>query len=984
MKKKLTISLILGVLCCLLFALVGCGKKALDTPRGLLFNPDTLELTWDEVNHASSYLVDVGNGEEPLATRRPTYSLARLSAGTYNVRVCAVDDGKDYANSKWSAKFTFERADESGGVQYQLSTDESYYEVVGVGSAAGEVTIKSTYRGKPVLAIAKRAFSGAALVTEITVEEGITSIGERAFMNCAALERVTLPNTVKNVGQYAFQSCKALQYVNLPVGITEIADYTFSYCEKLAEITIPQGVTSIGKSAFNRCSTLQTVIIPDNVVSIGERAFAECSSVSSFSLGSKVQTIATNAFTRCNGISEIILPDFVSAEELGVQTIGAGAFSHCENLLAIDIPDSVKEIGDEAFLGCIQLEDIDIGKGVRRIGIDAFTNTVPWDEAQGTIVIDKWILGTKYYELVDVGGVETLVDNRGKAYELAVDEFGGLIIDDGIVGIADWSFYEGNLQNTYITEIILPDSVKVIGVGAFAANASLRVVQLGAGLELIDRQAFDSCELLQELSTQYNESLVEIGAGAFQQCKALYFSDDSKAATLVIPETVKEIHTYAFYGCNALKNVDLPDGLERIGARAFRYSELPVKNGFVIADNWLVDIDLDVNTMLVPDEIVGIADYTCYENMSILQVDFQNSQLKRIGKGTFIVTYVSMGTSLDGFITIPGSVEKLDEYAFYGASLLSKVKVGEGTKEIGRSAFYASGLTAVTLPSTLEKIDDYAFFGCTALKEIVIPASVKEIGDYAFFGCTALTKITIATSDTPAPLKIGRSAFMGCTALATVNFGSGIVEIGERAFVGCESLGMALLPNSLQTIERHAFFGCTSLSVLSLGSALENIGDYAFMGCTALKKVLFPASIQSIGTQAFMGCTALKTVILPSSVQTLEAHAFYNCPMLVIYCEGAAPASWENAKWNSSYLPIVSNVTVYEGEGYLLKWTVSPVANAYNAATFAPERDGYVFGGWTSVLGSSEAEYTTQEAINLPEGTQLYPIWTRESSTPSA
>lgn len=84
----------------------------------------------------------------------------------------------------------------------------------------------------------------------------------------------------------------------------------------------------------------------------------------------------------------------------------------------------------------------------------------------------------------------------------------------------------------------------------------------------------------------------------------------------------------------------------------------------------------------------------------------------------------------------------------------------------------------VTLPDTLEELDEYAFANCTALTEITIPASVEEIDDCAFMNCTALSSITFSKG-----LKdIGEGAFKGCTSLTKIDLPDTLLEIDYSAF----------------------------------------------------------------------------------------------------------------------------------------------------------------------------------------------------------
>ena len=92
---------------------------------------------------------------------------------------------------------------------------------------------------------------------------------------------------------------------------------------------------------------------------------------------------------------------------------------------------------------------------------------------------------------------------------------------------------------------------------------------------------------------------------------------------------------------------------------------------------------------------------------------------------------------------------------------------GKPVKVIGDAAFVCmTQIEKVTLPDSIEYIDDYAFQDCAALKTVVFSKNLKTIGDSAFTGCTSLESVVIPEGCST--LEIETSAFSGCTNLATI------------------------------------------------------------------------------------------------------------------------------------------------------------------------------------------------------------------------
>ena len=202
-------------------------------------------------------------------------------------------------------------------------------------------------------------------ITEIVVEDGVTSIGEFAFGSCSSLTSVAIPDSVTSIGSYAFDNCTSLTSVAIPDSVTSIGEWAFSDCTSLTSVAIPDSVTSIGEWAFSDCTSLTSVAIPDSVTSIGEWAFSDCTSLTSVAIPDSVTSIGSYAFNDCTSLTSVTIPDSVTS-------IGHHAFSGCTSLTSVAIPDSVTSIGHQAFSWCTSLTSVAIPDSVTSIGEAAF------------------------------------------------------------------------------------------------------------------------------------------------------------------------------------------------------------------------------------------------------------------------------------------------------------------------------------------------------------------------------------------------------------------------------------------------------------------------------------------------------------------------------------------------------------------------------------------------------------------------------------
>ncbi len=87
--------------------------------------------------------------------------------------------------------------------------------------------IPGEYDGKPVIAIADNAFSGCSHVTQVEVQEGVTSIGNSAFYGCSSLQVLALPDSLVSIGANTFD------YTGRFTIISHGNTYAYQYCVAL-------------------------------------------------------------------------------------------------------------------------------------------------------------------------------------------------------------------------------------------------------------------------------------------------------------------------------------------------------------------------------------------------------------------------------------------------------------------------------------------------------------------------------------------------------------------------------------------------------------------------------------------------------------------------------------------------------------------------------------------------------------------------------
>jgi hypothetical protein len=487
---------------------------------------------------------------------------------------------------------------------------------------------------------------------------------------------------------------------------------------------------------------------------------------------------------------------------------------------------------------------------------------------------------------------------------------------------------DGFANNSEITSVSIPFSVKIIGYNAFCYCYNLTNVTFGEGsqLETIDYYAFYECTLLEEISIP--DMVISIGSYAFYNCYNLTFLTIGEESQL---ETIED---YAFYNCSEIKELFIPESVTYVGDTAF-YGWTSNQIIYLYETNkssWHYYWEADCNAFYI------------------------NDNLRENGSGGFDVSYycdeynnegyeITAYNNGDSIVVIPKFINgepviRIADNAFQGKTDIIKVIMPDSIVTIGYGAFkYCSNLSYLRLSSNLLEIWEEAFGECTSLSNLRFPAGLLHIKDYAFQGCTGLTEIKFPIG----LLSIGDSAFYGCIGLTDIQFSNGLLNIGDSAFYGCNGLTDIQFSNGLLSIGYYAFQGCNSLTEIQLPNSLLEIGYSAFNSCTQLEYVSLPIELQSIQNGAFDNCTNLKSITLPSTNVLSSGNEFYDCPILTIYTDAESTEVFD-AFFNSCSM--VCNCTFSNDQAYVVSFTYNGEFLNNNQNIQRPYRDGYWLVGW--------------------------------------
>ena len=253
-------------------------------------------------------------------------------------------------------------------------------------------------------------------------------------------------------------------------------------------------------------------------------------------------------------------------------------------------------------------------------------------------------------------------------------------------------------------------------------------------------------------------------------------------------------------------------------------------------------------------------------------------------------------TSLTGALQLP---EGLKYVSGFCGTKITKVQFPSTLEEIGASAFSncKSLMCEISLPESLKKIGDNAFW-CSSIKgNLVLPDGLEEIGSLAFCECGGLTgSLTI-----PKRVKIiQQSSFSYSGFKGNLNLPKGLVEIGACAFSNTKFKGELNIPANVTTIGDEAFSSTVFNGTLVLPKELISLGSSVFSGCWRLSGIVeIPQNIVAIPSSLFNGCSLIEGVVLHKDVEVIESSAFNNCYGITsIVCKAKNPPTIASSSFN--------------------------------------------------------------------------------------
>lgn len=386
-----------------------------------------------------------------------------------------------------------------------------------------------------------------------------------------------------------------------------------------------------GSTLVKYRGTEERVTIPDTVEVVGESAFENNQKVQFVVIPKSVKRLDAYVFWGCNNLEEVVLGK-------GLTAVDEYSFAGCTGLKQITIPENIQSIDAQAFAGCVNLTDIYIPATVTGIAEDAFLNC---DNV--TIHADEGSVAAQFAQkLAEQKNRDPLVTAAPVQTPTAVSR-------------PDTQATTEPLSTATPAPVATPVPGNVLGSTIIVGNHALVMVHPGeekvqqgytepeAGQETGEEQditAETENGKLPEWMYYRNQSVsavtipegtTEIGRFAFSR---------SSLRTVTIPEGVTVIDYAAFYHCDNLDNVILPDTVNTVGAKAFTHTgwlddfEENSMDDFLISGDILVAYKGNLPEVVIPDGVRVIAE-EAFRNHTELKKVHLPASVTDIGNDAF-------------------------------------------------------------------------------------------------------------------------------------------------------------------------------------------------------------------------------------------------------------------------------------------------------------------------------------------------------------
>lgn len=319
-------------------------------------------------------------------------------------------------------------------------------------------------------------------------------------------------------------SMEALTSLDLSNAVIEA--YNGYYGTSYADSSVSYPVNTLPEGALYFKRELNSLVLPEGIIALDNHSIDHCSGLSSLIIPSTVSTLGDGALARLYSLDSLILPNSLTS-------IGEGCFWLCIELTSITNSDSLTSIGERAFESCEKLTSIAIHALVNNIGYMAFSN------CGAEINVNA---GNPNYS-----SHEGVLYNKEKTELIIcpISKTGNYIIPSSVISLEDYAF----LNCTNLDSTTIPASLTNHGNGSFRYTTAKISVDAA--------------------NTNYSSQ----DGVLFNKDKTTLITCPISISEYIIPNSVTNIESSAFYNSRELTTVTIPSSVTSIGESAFAHCQ---------------------------------------------------------------------------------------------------------------------------------------------------------------------------------------------------------------------------------------------------------------------------------------------------------------------------------------------------------------------------------------------------------------------------
>lgn len=387
-----------------------------------------------------------------------------------------------------------------------------------------------------------------------------------------------------------------------------------------------------------------------------------------------------------------------------------------------------------------------------------------------------------------------------------------------------------------------------------------------------------------ELSYSEASAVTDLGI-VFKSNKAITSFNE-----LVFFTSITEIPVSAFYYCDHLKSIVVPQNVTFIGYSAFstatQLSSVAIEGSVTEIAPHAFDA-CNFEHIDLPETLTTIGSYAFQGCRNLSHFHVPESVIS-IGTGVFALCnkmqeFSGKFSSTDGHSLVVNG--KLMAIATSG---MTEYIVPENVTTIGGSSMSSgSNLTSIIIPEGVTTIEGSSIQSCEGITSISLPQSLTNLGDWNFTQtCYKLQNFSgkFASSDGRCLIVNGTMKAFAHAGLTEYVVPNEVTEIGNGVFYYCSSLISITLPENITSIGQDAFY-LSGITHISIPVTTKSLGRSSFQSCGSLTEISIPANVESISDLVFNGCKNLAKVMVNITTPFEIGYRVFddtnNCPIYV-------------------------------------------------------------------------------------------------------